>query len=233
MLKDRTREILKTAIEGYIKTGKSITSEGLYEDHDFGIKPAMIRWELNDLAEEGYFYQTHPSGGRFPSDKAYRFFVEELVKDGLKARYADSDYRNSVLKFLKGEMNSFVEDVSDELSMFSVGYESKKNEMWTSGLCELLENLDLLNREELVDVVKDVEMLPEKIKAGSWRDENDWPKVFIGKNPFIRSKDVAVIANCLRIGNENFLFLAIGPKRMDYAKPLELFEILNKSVEDK
>ncbi len=230
-MKDRSKEILKTAVEDYIKTGKPITSEGLYEDHNFGIKPAMIRWELNDLSEEGYFYQTHPSGGRFPSDKAYRLFVEDLVKDGLKARCADSEYRSSVLKFLKGEVNSFVEDVSDELRMLSVGYETRRNEMWTSGLYELLENLDLLDREELVDVVKDVEMLPTKIKSGFWRDEEGWPKVFIGKNPFVRSKDVAVIANCLRVGNENFLLLAIGPKRMDYAKPLELFEVLNKAVE--
>jgi transcriptional regulator of heat shock response len=90
-----------------------------------------------------------------------------------------------------------------------------------------------LNREELVDVVKDVEMLPEKIRTGFWKDEENWPKVFIGKNPFVRSKEVAVVANCLKIDGENFLFLAIGPKRMDYAKPLGLFEILNKSVEEK
>ncbi len=232
MEKDRTKEILKAAVEDYIKTGRPITSEGLYEDHNFGIKPAMIRWELNDLSEAGYFYQNHPSGGRYPSDKAYRFFVEELVRDGLQARYADSEYRNSIMKFLKGEVDSFVEDVSDELRMLSVGYEARKNEMWTSGLYELLENLDLVDKEELVDVVKDFEMLPEKIKSGSWKEEEEWPKVFIGKNPFVRSKEVAVVANCLRVGNENFLFLAIGPKRMDYAKPLELFEILNKSVEN-
>ncbi len=233
MLKDRTKEILKTAVEGYIKTGKPITSEGLYEDHDFGIKPAMIRWELNDLAEDGYFYQNHPSGGRFPSDKAYRFLVEGLLKDGIKADYPERGYEDAIFKFLKGEINSFIEDVSSELKCLSVGYEIGNDALWSSGLHDLLCGLDVDDKEELVDVVEDFEMLPAKIKSGFWNDEETWPKVFIGKNPFVRSREVSVVANCLKIGDEHFLILAIGPKRMNYAKPLSLFETLNESVENK
>ncbi len=231
MVKDRTKEILKAAINDYIRTGKSITSEGLYESHDFGIKPAMIRWELNDLSEAGYFYQTHPSGGRFPSDKAYRFLVEELLKNDLRINYADSEYQGAILKFLKGEVNSFIEEMSNDLGMLSIGYEAVNHGLWTSGLYDLLDSLDVDDKEELVNVVKDFEMLPRRIKAEFLDPSDEWPRVFIGRNPFVRSSEVAVIANCLRLGNDDFLILTIGPKRMDYSKPLGFFETLNESME--
>lgn len=229
-MRDRSKEILKTAVEDFIKTGKPITSESLYDAYDFGIRPAMIRRELNDLSEDGYFYQNHPSGGRFPSDKAYKFLVGEILKDGFKANYPEADFRNYVMKFLKGEVNSFIEDISGELKMLSVGYGSKNNEVWTSGLYDLLYGLDVEDKEELVGVVRDFEMIPRKIKSAFEEDGENWPKVFIGKNPFVRSRDISVVADCLKINDDVFFILAIGPKRMDYAKPLGLFEMLNESI---
>ena len=83
MLKERTLDILEASVRDFIETGNPVTSERLYRKYDFGIKPAMIRWELHDLAKQNYLCQNHPSGGRIPSDKAYKFFVEEIRK-GMK-----------------------------------------------------------------------------------------------------------------------------------------------------
>lgn len=52
-MRERTKEILEAGVRQFIKTGLPITSERLFEEYDFGIKPAMIRCELNALDEEG------------------------------------------------------------------------------------------------------------------------------------------------------------------------------------
>ena len=57
---ERAQAILEAAVRDFVKTGQPVTSERLYETNDFGIKPAMIRWELSDLADADYFSKSIP-----------------------------------------------------------------------------------------------------------------------------------------------------------------------------
>ena len=45
-----------------------------------GLGSATIRNEMADLEELGYITQPHTSAGRIPSDKGYRFYVENLMQ---------------------------------------------------------------------------------------------------------------------------------------------------------
>ncbi|MEA2113612.1 MAG: heat-inducible transcription repressor HrcA, partial [Patescibacteria group bacterium] len=63
----RRKLILKISIDDFISNAHLITSGYLYNKYDFGIKPAMIRRELNELDKEKFLYQAHPSGGRVPT----------------------------------------------------------------------------------------------------------------------------------------------------------------------
>ena len=40
-----------------------------------------IRNEMSDLEELGYIIQPHTSAGRIPSDKGYRFYVDQLIHE--------------------------------------------------------------------------------------------------------------------------------------------------------
>ena len=44
---------------------------------------------MSDLEEMGYILQPHTSAGRIPSDKGYRFYVDNLIaeKDKRSIRY--------------------------------------------------------------------------------------------------------------------------------------------------
>ena len=44
------------------------------------VSPATIRNEMSDLEELGYIVQPHTSAGRIPSDKGYRFYVDNLMQ---------------------------------------------------------------------------------------------------------------------------------------------------------
>jgi len=227
---DRTLNILETALRDYIKTGAPITSEHLYRFYDFGIKPAMIRWELNDLSDAGYLIQTHHSGGRLPTDKAYRYFTNKLLEE--KAPTRGERLENRALEFMEylAEDNEgrFVEEISRYLNSFSVGYELGARDGYESGLTSLFERLQVESREDLLEVVRDLERLPHRFEKlrDEWFSDNLWPKVFIGENPLTSSKHLSLIANRIEYNDGKLMFLAIGPKRMDYQKSLRLFSNL-------
>src|SRR3989338_8359794 len=44
----------------------------------FELSPASLRSEMCELEQAGYLSQLHTSGGRVPTDKAYRFYVNNL-----------------------------------------------------------------------------------------------------------------------------------------------------------
>ncbi|MEW6012790.1 MAG: heat-inducible transcriptional repressor HrcA [Elusimicrobiota bacterium] len=77
--KERKDKILNWLIYNYISNGKPVSSKEIFESKIFNISPASIRNILKELDEEGYLEQVHTSGGRIPTDKAYRAYVDNLL----------------------------------------------------------------------------------------------------------------------------------------------------------
>ncbi|MFH0712352.1 MAG: hypothetical protein V2A55_00615 [Candidatus Jorgensenbacteria bacterium] len=229
MLRERTKLVLDAAIKDYILTGKPVTSESLFEKYDFGIKPAMIRWELSALCNGGYFYQNHPSGGRIPTDKSYRFFVRELMENEDEAK-ASSRFENLIENFFGGERTRLIEKMAGYLNALSVGYEPETDWFMKSGFKNMLENLALTDRDEILEVVDDFENLPERLMktASRWHNEDEWPQVFLGRNPITKSRHLAVMVDRFRSANQELFVMVIGPKRMDYEKSLGVLRSLER-----
>lgn len=227
----RAKAILETGLRDYIKTGEPITSERLYAICDFGIKPAMIRRELNNLSDAGYLYQPHPSAGRLPTDKTYRFFIEKLLKgEETKEKKSPGNFQKLSRSLSRGDIESFVEDLSSQLKCLSIGYDVKENDFWQSGLETLLAHLDFETKAEMLEVVKDFESLPERLShERTWFTSGNFlPQVFVGESPVTRSEHLSVLAGRIDIDGEEIIFMTIGPKRMDYEKPIQLFKYLSK-----
>lgn len=81
MLKDRQKSVLGAVIEAYVRTARPVASRELAQEFDFGLSSATLRNELLRLDELGYVEQPHPSAGRVPTDRGYRFFVDYLLTD--------------------------------------------------------------------------------------------------------------------------------------------------------
>jgi transcriptional regulator of heat shock response len=229
-MRDRTRAILETSVRDFIREGRPITSEWLYEEYDFGIKPAMIRWELNELGEAGYLSQLHHSGGRVPTNKAYRFLVNDLLEEDFGEADVWHGVHGLIREFLRGGRKNFVEEVAEELKMASVGYEPKKVEIYESGLHTLLDQLEIRGKEELVDVVRDIESIGERLE--NFNIEGKGPQVFIGQNPLVKSECLSIVAEKFDTPGQSFFLFAIGPKRMDYRRSLKFFWSIEKSLND-
>lgn len=82
-MKDRQKIVLKTIIEEYIKTNEPVGSKTVNQEPNLQkYSSATLRYEMQALEEEGYLEKTHTSSGRIPSEKGFKYYVENmLVRD--------------------------------------------------------------------------------------------------------------------------------------------------------
>ena len=79
-LTDRERQILEAVIRSYVETAEPAGSRTISRRFGLGVSPATIRNTMSDLEEKGYLFHPHTSAGRIPTDKAYRVYVDELMR---------------------------------------------------------------------------------------------------------------------------------------------------------
>lgn len=77
-MQSRQDELLKVIVEDYIKTVKPIGSKSLCKQFD--CSSATIRNEMVLLEKLGLVEKTHTSSGRIPSEKGYKYYVEQLMQ---------------------------------------------------------------------------------------------------------------------------------------------------------
>ena len=80
-LDERKIKILNAIIRNYLDTGEPVGSRTISKYSDLSLSSATIRNEMSDLEEMGFILQPHTSAGRIPSDKGYRFYVDNLMKE--------------------------------------------------------------------------------------------------------------------------------------------------------
>ncbi|WP_041082261.1 heat-inducible transcriptional repressor HrcA [Thermotoga profunda] len=78
-INERQKKILYCVVREYILTKKPISSERVLEASDVSCSSATVRNDLRKLEYLGYLHQPHTSAGRIPTDKGYRFYVDETL----------------------------------------------------------------------------------------------------------------------------------------------------------
>src|SRR5438445_8402691 len=78
-ISERQRQILAIIIDEYISTARPVASEHIVGSYDLNVSSATVRNEMVELERAGLIAQPHTSAGRVPSDRGYRYFVENLM----------------------------------------------------------------------------------------------------------------------------------------------------------
>ena len=79
-LNEREERILEAVIRTYVETAEPAGSRTVAKRHGLGVSPATIRNAMADLEERGYLFHPHTSAGRIPTDQAYRYYVNTLMR---------------------------------------------------------------------------------------------------------------------------------------------------------
>lgn len=82
MLDDRKTAILGAVVQEYIATAQPVGSTHISSAPNINVSSATVRNEMATLESEGFLVQPHTSAGRIPTDKGYRYFVDNLATPG-------------------------------------------------------------------------------------------------------------------------------------------------------
>ncbi len=223
----RSTQILEAAIESFIQSGEPVSSGRLYEDYDFGIKPAMIRLELDALEDAGWLGQPHHSAGRVPTDAGYEFFARRILELGMEP----DSCTHSHFSNLQSPISNLCDQLSAQLGILSIAADLARDMVYKAGLEALVNNLDWEDRDGIRSVIRDFEEVDERLPGASKKLNSGGapgvPQVFIGKkSPVTRSENLSVVGEIYTIDGAQISIFAIGPKRMDYRKVIRVFRSL-------
>ena len=105
MLDDRKKKVLQAIVEEYINTAEPVSSNALTNNYGLNYSSATIRNEMADLEKKGYLDKTHTSSGRIPSEKGYRYYVDELMKD--------DDISLEEIKYISSKLETKVNEIEE------------------------------------------------------------------------------------------------------------------------
>src|SRR2546423_3038055 len=78
-LDERKAAILRAIVEQYVETAQPVGSQTVTQTTGLGVSAATVRNEMSLLERDGYITQPHTSAGRVPTDRGYRYYVDQLA----------------------------------------------------------------------------------------------------------------------------------------------------------
>ena len=115
MLDDRKKRILQAIVEEYINTAEPVSSASLVKNYSMEYSSATIRNEMAELEKLGLLDKPHTSAGRVPSEKGYRYYVDELMQDN-ELTLEEIQYIQKQLETKVDEMEDLTKIATNTLS---------------------------------------------------------------------------------------------------------------------
>jgi heat-inducible transcriptional repressor len=78
-LSERQFRVLQAVIQIYVESAQPAGSEAVARRSRLGISPASVRATMGELETAGFLFHAHTSGGRIPTDRGYRLYVNRLM----------------------------------------------------------------------------------------------------------------------------------------------------------
>ncbi|MGQ0563275.1 MAG: heat-inducible transcriptional repressor HrcA [Gemmatimonadota bacterium] len=106
-LNEREARVLEAVIRTYVETAEPAGSRTVAKRFGLGVSAATIRNAMADLEDKGFLFHPHTSAGRIPTDLAYRYYVNTLMRP---VRLTAAEHRR-LRKELTDEQNGPIERV--------------------------------------------------------------------------------------------------------------------------
>ena len=234
----RTEEVLESIIVHFINTAEPIGSRVLSKIMKVKISAATIRNVMSDLTDLDMITQPHTSAGRIPTDKAYRYYINKLLKS---KKTTGKEYRLNRVYESCGQpsrLEDILLDVTNELSRITNCTGIIMSPTLSASRLKKIQMLKLSSSQLLVLIVTQVGMVHSKIihlrQCPDQKTLNTMSMVLIG---LFEYKTIASIRKSLvktlsqKKGEYDQLLaraIRLGKKAFDTDKPGDLY-ILGRS----
>lgn len=229
---ERQKQILHAIVEQYAEVASPVGSSLLAKL--FGVSSATIRAEMAELERLGFITQPHTSAGRVPTDKGYRFYVNNLGENkhetgaerraerALSARVQTGGLPE---RTIRNAVDTLVE-LTHNLGLATIG-----NQLYMSGLSNLFGQPEFMQASQ----VRQVAQLLDNLEP--WLHEaapNQPLSVYIGQeNPIGRSAGCSLIISRFRSPYSDQSYIGVlGPTRQSYRDVMQLVRFAGESLEE-
>lgn len=223
MITDRQQKLLQRIIKDFVQSAEPVSSKSLEESRFLDVSSATIRSEMNELERMGFLEQPHTSAGRIPTDKAYRFFVDNVVKkEGMDIGDREKQKIDETIQETPHEPREVNKSIAQVLSELSdnlvITNIIEEDDFFKVGLKSLFEFPEFREFERMFRLTSFFEEFEREFRR--FRDI----QVFIGhESPFHRIHEEAIICAEYRLPNGfTGSVIMVGPTRMNYRRNMGL-----------
>jgi heat-inducible transcriptional repressor len=226
----RRRAVLTATINRYIDEATPVASEDLAEEFD--LSPATIRNIMAELEKEGYITHPYTSGGRLPTTRGYRYYVDFLLAQ-MELLEAEKAHISNEYKKEIGRLEDALEKTSRVISMIThyagiVSFLDWQDRIFYQGIGQILEQPEFKDYAHLRMIVKLIEEKGHLLDIIN-RDFKEKVKVYIGDELACPGmENCALVVSSYKLKNKSLGRLAVlGPQRMEYRHTIPALEYIS------
>jgi heat-inducible transcriptional repressor len=228
---DRQAKILAAIVEQYAEVASPVGSSLMAKV--FNVSSATIRAEMAELERLGYINQPHTSAGRVPTDKGYRFYVNNLSasqgssleKRAERALTARVEGGGLPERTIRNAVDTLVE-LTHNLGLATIG-----DQLYMSGLSNLFGQPEFMRGNQVQQVARLLDNLEPWLREAA---PNEPLSVYIGaENPIGRSAGASLIISRFRSPYSDRSYIGIlGPTRQQYRDVMNLVQHTGRALEE-
>lgn len=233
MLSERQGKILKAIVKEYTGTANPVSSGFLKDKYTLPYSSATIRNEMAELEEKGYLMKAYISSGRIPSDKGYRYFIDNLME---KRELSKNYLKKLELELLKQKAKNArlerttIKMLSSMSRCLALSGIVDKEEYFDFGMHNLIDDPDFSDMDELAKLTSALDLIDENVDKILGQVKTGETRIFVGKeNPMKEIQNCSMIVAPYELEEgDRGLVAIIGPKRMKYGRNKGLVNFVKK-----
>lgn len=227
---NRQKEILSEIIRLYADSAEPVSSRELA--NSFGLSSATIRAEMAALEEAELIFQPHISAGRVPTDKGYRYFVNNLAPSSSAKPNKNVLTITKRVDSLKDRTDSAIKIAAETLSDLTgnMSFATLSDSVYFHGMSQLFSQPEFLEQVQALEAARFIDAIQQWLSSA----EIDSLQVFIGdENPVVRSSGLTLMVNRFASPYSDKSYIGIiGPTRQSYDKVINLVEGTTQALEE-
>lgn len=228
----RHQKILAAIVKEYSESANPVGSKEIVERYGLKVSSATIRNDMSELERAGFIMQPHKSAGRVPTDKGYRFFVNELMRRFELSEKERKMLKNELMK-LSAAHEQLGRSISNLLSQVSgqAAFALLPNQSSATGLSHIIGDPEFSDPKTMKQVAQLLENIDQTANKLVKKSEVTAEAIIGGESPVPVPKNLSlVVSNVKMPGGKKGVIGIIGPKRMSYAKNLSIINYLAKLI---
>ncbi len=243
MITARQEKLLDFIIKEYVKTARPVGSILVAEKGGFDLSSATIRSEMYGLEQTGYISHLHTSGGRVPTDKAYRFYVDKIVRN---ERIHPAPPTQKKIREMLTAVNNDAREINRAVANVLAGLSEnlvitnviEQDDFYKTGLASLFEFPEFREFDRMFNLASffdNFESMFGRIEKNLSGESDSDVRVVIGKENFLKTiqDETVILAKYNLPGNFTGSITLIGPTRMNYEKNIGLVRCMVNEINEK